>query len=149
MKTDNKRKELKQPEVIGIDLGDKVGRYVVLNEDGEVVEDGTFRNQLTSIEKHFRGEPRRIALEVGAQSAWIARQLKQLGHEVIVANARQVKWITASNQKSDRVDAKKLVWLARADVRLLAPVEHRTAEQQSELSVIRARDAVVRPVRFW
>ena len=62
----------------------------------------------------------------------------------VVANARQVKWITASDQKSDRVDAKKLAWLARADVRLLAPVEHRTAEQQSELSVIRARDAVAR-----
>lgn len=144
MKKDSNRKEQTRPEVIGIDLGDKVSRYVVLNEDGEVVEEGTFRNQITSIEKHFRGEPRRIALEVGAQSAWIARQLKQLGHEVIVANARQVKWITASDQKSDRVDAKKLAWLARADVRLLAPIEHRTAEQQTELSLIRARDAVVR-----
>ncbi|HEY4363347.1 MAG TPA: IS110 family transposase [Bryobacteraceae bacterium] len=95
-------------------------------------------------EKHFGGEPKRIALEVGAQSAWIGRQLKEMGHEVIVANARQVKWITASDQKSDRVDAKKLAWLARADARLLAPIEHRSAEQQAELSVIRARDAIVR-----
>jgi hypothetical protein len=63
---------------------------------------------------------------------------------VIVANARQVKWIRASDRKSDRMDTKKLAWLARADVRLLTPVEHRTAEQQAELSVIRARDAVVR-----
>ena len=144
MKKDSSRKEQKPGEIIGIDLGDKVSRYVVINEDGEVVEEGTFRNQITSIEKHFRGEPRRIALEVGAQSAWITRQLQQMGHEVIVANARQVKWITSSDQKSDRVDAKKLAWLARADVRLLAPIEHRSAEQQAELSMIRARDAVVR-----
>ena len=102
MKKDSSRKEQKQREIIGIDLGDKVSHYVVINEDGEVVEEGTFRNQITSIEKHFRGEPRRIALEVGAQSAWITRQLQQMGHEVIVANARQVKWITASDQKRPR-----------------------------------------------
>ena len=63
---------------------------------------------------------------------------------MIVANARQVKWITASDQKNDRADARKLALLARADVRLLSPVEHRSAEQQGELGVIRARDAVVR-----
>ena len=102
---------------IGLDLGDRRHRFCALDGKGEVVEEGTFRNQITSIDKHFRGQPRRIALEVGAQSAWISRQLQQLGHEVIVANARQVRWITASDQKSDRMDAKKLAWLARADVR--------------------------------
>ncbi len=139
-------KTLKQlpMETVGIDLGDKLSRYAVVDRDGEVVEEGSFRNQASSIEKHFSGEKRRIALEAGAQSAWIARELEKLGHEVIVANARQVKWITASDQKNDRVDARKLALLARADVRLLSPVEHRSAEQQGELGVIRARDAVVR-----
>jgi hypothetical protein len=56
-------------ETIGIDLGDKVSRYCVLNQEGEVVEEGTFRNQGSSIEKHFAGEPFRIALEAGARSA--------------------------------------------------------------------------------
>jgi transposase len=55
-----------------------------------------------------------------------------------------VKWITASDNKNDAVDARKLALLARADARLLAPVEHRSAGQQAELSVIRARDALVR-----
>jgi transposase len=131
-------------ETIGIDLGDKVSRYCIVDQDGEVVEEGSFRNQASSIEKHFGGEPRRIALEAGAQSAWISRELKGLGHEVIVANARELKWITSSDTKNDPVDALKLALLARADVRLLRPVEHRTAEQQTELSVIRARDAILR-----
>lgn len=131
-------------ETIGIDLGDKVSRYCIVNQAGEVVEEGSFRNQVSSIEKHFGGEPRRIALEAGGQSAWISRELKRLGHEVIVANARELKWITASDTKNDPVDACKLARLARADVRLLRPVEHRTAEQQAELSVIRARDAILR-----
>lgn len=131
-------------ETIGIDLGDKMSRYCIVNRDGEVVEEGSFRNQVSSLETHFGGERRRIALEAGAQSAWISRELERLGHEVIVANARELKWITSSDTKNDRGDARKLALLARADVRLLAPVEHRTAEQQAELGVIRARDAVLR-----
>ena len=131
-------------ETIGIDLGDKMSRYCIVDQDGEVVEEGSFRNQASSIEKHFGGEPRRIALEAGAQSAWISRELKGRGHEVIVANARELKWITSSDTKNDPVDARKLALLARADVRLLRPVEHRTAEQQAELSLIRARDAILR-----
>ena len=83
-------------------------------------------------------------MEAGAQSAWISRELKRLGHEVIVANPRDVKWITASDSKNDPGDARKLALLARADVRLLHPVEHRTAEQQAEMGVIRARDAILR-----
>jgi len=143
MKKRNKKQKQMQ-ETIGIDLGDKVSRYCVVDQDGEVVEEGSFRNQASSIDKHFGGEPRRIALEAGAQSAWISRELKRQGHEVIVANPRELKWITSSDTKNDPVDARKLALLARADVRLLRPVEHRTAEQQAELSVIRARDAILR-----
>jgi len=132
-------------ETIGIDLGDRLSRYCILDEAGVVVEEGSFRNQAASIEKHFGGGcGARVALEVGTQSAWIAEALKKLGYEVIVANARQVKWITASDQKSDRSDAEKLARLARADVALLAPIEHRSPELQAEMAVIRARDAVVR-----
>jgi transposase len=131
-------------ETIGIDLGDKLSRYCILDASGQDIEEGSFRNQVASIEKHFAGEPCRIALEAGAQSAWISRELKKLGHEVIVANPRQLKWITASDTKNDPVDARKLALLARADARLLHPVEHRSAPQQAELNVIRARDAVLR-----
>src|SRR5579864_5009108 len=131
-------------ETVGIDLGDKVSRYCIVDRNGEVVEEGSFRNQAGSIEKHFAGEPRRIALEEGAQSAWISRELQRLGNEVIVANPRELKWITSSDTKNDPVDARKLALLARADARLLSPVEHRSAEQQTELAVIRARDAILR-----
>ena len=140
-----RNKILKQMrETVGIDLGDKVSRYCIVNQAGEVVEEGSFRNQVSSIETHFGGEQRRIALEAGAQSAWISRELKRLGHEVIVANPRELKWITSSDTKNDPVDARKLALLSRADVRLLAPVEHRSAEQQAELAVIRGRDAILR-----
>ena len=144
MKKDIKTKTQMEMETVGIDLGDKMSRYCIVNRGGEIVEEGSFGNQVSSIEAHFSGEPRRIALEAGARSAWISREPKRLGHEVIVANARQLKWITASDNKNDPVDTRKLALLARADVRLLSPVEHRTAEQQGELAVIRARDAILR-----
>jgi len=142
----NSRVTQRQPEeTIGVDLGDKISRYAILNEEGEVMEEGSFRNNAESIAKHFGKQGHsRVALEVGTQSAWIAREFKKLGHEVIVANSRELKWITSSDTKNDRNDAVKLARLARADRNLLAPVEHRTAEQQADLAVIRARDALVR-----
>ena len=42
-------------ETIGIDLGDRLSRYCILDEAGVVVEEGSFRNQAASIEKHFGG----------------------------------------------------------------------------------------------
>ena len=51
------------PETIGIDLGDKVSRYAIVDPAGEVIEEGSFRNQVSSIEKHFGDRPRRVALE--------------------------------------------------------------------------------------
>jgi transposase len=145
MKKNSKAAEQQPAETIGVDLGDKMSHYAIVNEEGAVIEEGHFRNHVESIAKRFGNTGRaRVAMEVGTQSAWIAREFTKLGHEVIVANARELKWITSSDTKNDRNDAVKLARLARADRNLLAPVEHRTAEQQAELAVIRARDALVR-----
>ena len=145
MKKNSRSKERHPAETIGVDLGDKRSRYAIVDEEGAVVEEGSFRNHAESLARHFGNRGRaRVALEVGTQSAWMAREFTKLGHEVIVANARELKWITSSDTKNDRNDARKLARLARADRNLLAPVEHRSAGQQAELAVIRARDALVR-----
>ena len=41
--------------------------------------------------------------------------LTQMGHEVIVAHARNVQLITESTRKDDRLDAQTLARLARID----------------------------------
>jgi len=84
-----------------------------------------------------------MALEVGTHSPWLSRWLERLGHEVIVANARQVKLISASSRKDDRLDAQTLARLARADPRLLRPIRHRSERGQGYLTVIRVRAALV------
>jgi transposase len=78
-------------------------------------------------------------MEVGTHSPWISRHLASLGHEVIVANAHQVKLITQSVRKNDRVDARHLARLARVDPKLLSPIQHRGEQAQLDLAVIRAR----------
>jgi transposase len=145
MKKNSRTIESTTVETIGIDLGDKISHYCVLDDEGQVVEEGRFRNRAESIVKHFRGRlARRVALEAGAQSAWIAAELRKLGLDVIVANATQVALIGASTRKNDRNDAEKLARLARVDPQLLSPIEHRSEAQQCELNAIRARDALVR-----
>jgi hypothetical protein len=53
-----------------------LSRYAVVSAEGEVVEESSFRNRAESIAKHFGRRARaRVALEAGAQSAWIAREL--------------------------------------------------------------------------
>jgi hypothetical protein len=47
--------------------------------------------------------PCRIAIEVGGNSPLVSRLLTELGHEVIVANARKVQLISTSSKKDDRM----------------------------------------------
>ena len=130
---------------IGMDLGDRSSRYCQLSQGGEVIEEGSFANTVESIGKHFSGMGRaRIALEVGGQSAWISRELEKHGHQVLVANARELRGISQSDRKNDRNDAEKLARYARMDPQLLNPITHRSSERQRDLNLIRARDAIVR-----
>ena len=67
-----------------------------------------------------------------------------MGHEVIVAHARNVRLIGESRKKDDRMDAQTLARLARIDPQLLGPEKHRSAQAQADLTVIRARAGLVR-----
>jgi transposase len=62
----------------------------------------------------------------------------------VVANSRKVQLIYGSEDKSDRADAERLARLARADVQLLAPVQHRSENAQRSLVPIKMRAQLVR-----
>jgi transposase len=85
----------------------------------------------------------RVAREVGTHAPWVSRYRADLGHEVIVANARRVRLITDSSRKNDQLDAKTLARLARIDPELLSPIRHRSEQAQADRIVIRARAALV------
>jgi transposase len=130
---------------IGLDLGDRWSWYCVLDEAGEVLLERKVTTTPKAIHEVFGRMPRsRIALETGMHSPWVSRLLSGVGHEVIVAHARNVRLIGESRHKDDRLDAQTLARLARIDPQLLSPVKHRSARAQADLTVIRARAGLVR-----
>ena len=138
------KKNVRGSKTIGIDLGDKTSRYCVLDGSGEVEREAKVATTKEGLREAFGKIGRcRVALEVGTHSPWVSRLLKELGHEVIVANPRQVRLISESSRKDDRLDARTLARLARVDPQLLRPIQHRGEKAQGNLLVIRVRALLV------
>jgi transposase len=142
---DSRQKLSTEPWYAGIDLGDRWGHYCIDDADGTNVESGKTKMTREALATHFPStRPMRIAIETGTHSNWVRTHLASLGHEVIVANARELHAITSSDHKSDAEDARKLAMYVRIDPRILRPIQHRTMEAQHDLAVIKARDVLVR-----
>lgn len=130
---------------VGIDLGDRYSQCCFLGDDGEVIGEGRIRTTPEAFRSHFQGLPRTcIAIEVGGHSRWVSQLLTELGHEVLVANARMVQLISSGGRKSDIVDARLLARLARTDPRLLSPITHVAHKGYPDIAMLRARDLLVR-----
>ena len=129
---------------VGIDLGDQKSSYCILDSEGSVLSEGTIRTSESGFAQQFQSMAHcRIALETGTHSPWVSRQLEKYGHDVIVANSRQVRLIYESDRKNDKVDARTLARLARIDKDLLHPIHHRGEKAQADLAMLRARDTLV------
>jgi transposase len=129
---------------VGVDLSDRFTSICILDEHGEVLEEGRIRTTPDAFDRRFSVmESCRVVLEVGTHSPWVSKCLTRHGHEVIVANPRKVQLIAASIQKTDRSDAETLARLGRADPRLLSPIVHRSTERHADLEVIQARQALI------
>ena len=130
---------------VGLDLGDQFCYFCTLDGDGNMVSEGKAPTTRDALQKHFASiAASRIAMESGTHSGWISRLATAAGHEVIVANPRELRKIHQSDRKNDRADARILARMARFDPELLAPIQHRSAPMQADLATIRARDALVR-----
>lgn len=129
---------------VGLDLGDRYSRYCSIDEGGKVVDEGRVRTEVETLRRWLNREPRRVVLEVGTHSPWVSRTLEELGHEVIVANPRRLRFIWNESVKTDRKDAEQLARVGRMDPELLQPIRHRGKEAQMDLAMLRSRDALVR-----
>jgi transposase len=77
---------------IGLDLGDRSSWYCVLEEAGEVLLQQKLGTTPKAMREVFGKMPRsRMALETGMHSPSVSRLLSELGHEVSVARARNVR----------------------------------------------------------
>src|SRR5712691_5243522 len=97
-----------QKLTIGLDLGDRSSWYCLLDEAGSVRLEQRVSTTAKAMREVFGRIPRsRIALETGMHSPWVSRLLSELGHEVIVAHARNVRLI------GERAGAKTIAWTRR------------------------------------
>ncbi len=129
---------------VGCDLGDRFTEVAALDGGGAVLETVRIRTTRAALEKQFtKYESARIVIEAGVHSRWVSVILEALGHEVVIANPRQVQLIARARHKTDRSDAMILARLGRADVQLLAPVHHRSQAVQVDLAAVRSRDLLV------
>jgi transposase len=129
----------------GLDLGDKYSYLCLIDQEGgEVIEEGRLRTSPEAFKRRFASErPMRIAIEAGTHSPWASRVLEELGHEVLVANARKLRLIYSNKQKTDQIDAENLARLARLDPKLLYPLKHRGEDSQAHMAIVRSRQAMI------
>lgn len=134
-----------QKVTIGLDLGDRTSRTYEVNADGACLQEATIGTTVAAMTHYFRSRPpARVVLEVGTHSPWVSRLLAQLGHAVIVANPSAMFARAPRRRRNDRLDARFLARQGRADIELLYPITHRSAEAQRDLEYLRARDQLVR-----
>jgi len=91
---------------VGLDLDNRYCQVCVLDEAGEVCEEGRVATGPATLPQPFStAEPLRIVLEAGTHSPWVSRLLTELGHEVTVGNPRKLRFIYTNDSKSHGVGA--------------------------------------------
>jgi transposase len=103
---------------VGLDVSGKSLVAYAVNERKQRVyvgEQPASRAGLRALLWQVGAGPKLVAFEAGNQMKWVAETLHKLPDvQVHVVHPNEVKWITESRGKTDRVDAKKLAELARA-----------------------------------
>jgi len=102
---------------IGVDHHKQVSVMTVLDEDGQERKNGRVPNLRRYVEQFLEGcRPFTAVLEAGRSSYVMADLLRELGGEVKIANALQVKAIAHARIKTDKRDSRTLAHLLRANL---------------------------------
>jgi transposase len=129
---------------VGVDLGDRWSNYCILGLDGETLLEGELQTSQQHFSEFFGAlASARVVMEVGTHSAWARDAVAACGHEVLVANPRQMEAPKKRKRKNDRIDAHKLARVGRMDPQSLFPIHHRSVEVRRDLLTLRARGALV------
>lgn len=123
---------------IGVDHHKQVSVMTVLDEDGEELKRGRVPNLRRYVERFLEGfRPFTAVLETGRSSYVMADLLRELGGEVKIANAFQVKANAHARIKTDKRDSRTLAHLLRAG--LIPEIYQREAWNRRAQRVMRMR----------
>ena len=79
-------------QTFGIDIGDRRSRYCIVSASGETTDEGSVATTSDSLSDLFEArEACRVVLEACGHVHWIARLASEAGHEVVVANPRELR----------------------------------------------------------
>jgi transposase len=129
---------------IGLDIGDRKTHWCVLHRTTGEMKEGSLKTDAMSFEEFFTPlKGSKVLLEVGSQSRWIQKFLKTLGLEAVTCEARKSSELNRLKRKNDRIDARTLANLLKANLPFLSVVEHRSDEEQRTWTMLQCRDALV------
>ena len=125
--------------VVGIDLGKNVFHVVAMDVQGHIIKHRKYtRPQLFAL---FRSlPPCLVGMEACASAHYIARTLKELGHDARLMLAQYVKPYLRT-QKNDFLDAEAICEAVGRPTMRFVPIK--TREQQELQAVHRVRDRLV------
>ena len=136
-------------EYVGLDVSKEETSFCVMDDAGKILAKVIVRSNPESLFEALRTHtlcPKRIVLETGTWSGWLARGLRGHGLAVDVIDARQAHAVMKlQHNKTDANDAHLLTEIARAGFYRPMPVNSETAQKHRIL--IKARRHLVRLVR--
>lgn len=136
---------LVSPITVGLDVGDRRTHFSACGADRKSFGIGSFPTTKEALLKALRPFPNaKVVLEAGSQSPWMSRVLRAAGYDVQVADPRRVQLISQDARKSDRRDTVMLMRMGAAIPEVLGNIHHRGELAQAHLSILRARDLLVR-----
>jgi transposase len=130
---------------VGVDIGKRRCRAAFVDEDGEVVDEFSFRNDFVGISMFLSrlsvGD--RVVME-STGSLWVNLYdaLEEEGFSVVLANPLKMKAIASAKIKNDKVDARILAYLLRGG--LVAESYVPPKEVRDLRALVRYRASLVR-----
>lgn len=117
---------------VGIDLHTNNMVNIALNDNGKVVKEAKLPTSRRSLEDFFGSfsEPIQAVVECTSNWYWLSDWCRSNGIDLTLAHAKMVKAISYAKVKTDKVDAKTLAELLKAD---LIPEAYQIQHDRREL----------------
>lgn len=130
---------------IGVDIGKKRCRAAIMDDGGALVEEFSFINDSSGIDRFLSelSTDDRVVME-STGNLWVNlyEAIKEFGAKVVLGNPLQMKAIASARIRNDKIDAKVLAHLLRADLVAESYVPPR--ELRMVRALVRHRASLVR-----
>ena len=100
---------------VGMDSHISTLDFAVVNEAGRLIKADKVATSVKGLIEFVKAvpPPRTIYMEEGTLAAWALETCVRFGEKLVIADPKKNRWIGASGQKDDSIDALKLAQLAR------------------------------------